>query len=94
MPVTSPLRIRGSPVADVSRLTARLHAAVATVDCSARMSAPYRGGLHLALLGGVSQLVLGAGQFFLAAFLATRSARHAATLAGRALAPRSRRPVT
>jgi len=28
-------------------------------------------GLHLALLGGVSQLVLGAGQFFVCAFLAT-----------------------
>jgi hypothetical protein len=28
-------------------------------------------GLHLALLGDVSQLVLGAGQFFVAAFLAT-----------------------
>jgi hypothetical protein len=27
--------------------------------------------LHLALLGGVSQLVLGAGQFFVCAFLAT-----------------------
>lgn len=36
--------------------------------------------LHLALLGGVSQLVLGAGQFFVCAFLATTppSRRHVA----------------
>ncbi len=47
-------------------------AAVATVAHAASGNADLHWlALHLALLGGVSQLVLGAGQFFVCAFLAT-----------------------
>lgn len=53
-------------------ITFLLAAAVAAVLARAGLLADGRWlALHLAFLGGVSQLVLGAGQYFVAAFLAT-----------------------
>jgi nitrite reductase (NO-forming) len=66
----SPDPLAGFLLAGIGFLLAA--AAAAVVDAVAPWSWGGWVALHLALLGGVSQLVLGASQFFVAAFLATR----------------------
>jgi hypothetical protein len=52
-------------------------AAVAAVHAATGWAPGHWLALHLAFVGGVSQLVLGAGQFFAGAFLATDPPRRA-----------------